>query len=228
MNRLFLIALSACVVAPACSSRPNTGAPPPPCAVDSVSLAQTARAGLEARGLPAPNADAALEVTQRPVRTTDGERLFITASWGGPSNGAVLWADCSGTALDGEASGYILAVEPVAPDPGRTLIKVRAITGTGSGWKQESIHLYAPSSSGLTPVWSGVVAERSYQAAAVGAYEEEGDLTYVDADSLVYSSARFPVAMSSEGTWRRDTTRVERTTSTYDWNAAAKKYEVRR
>lgn len=227
MNRLFLIALVASAVGLACSNQMNSGSPPLPCALDSTFLARSARSGQERLGVRASNADLALEVTQRPIGTLDSERLFITTSWGGPSNGAVLWAGCSGAILDGELSGYVLAIESVVLNRGMTLIKVRAITGTGSGWKQESLHLYATSSSGIFRVWSGVVLERSYQAQAVGAYEEEGELTYIDADSLVYSSARFPVRMSSDGSWHREARQVERTVRTYGWNAAARMYELR-
>jgi hypothetical protein len=228
MNYLFAAALSTSLVAMQCSNQANGGSPPSQCAADSASLARTARASLGTLGLPSPNAEVALEVTQRPIRIAGSERLAVTVSWGGPSNGAILWADCSGRILDGEASGYALAVEPIPVEPGRMLIRLRALTGTGSGWRQESIHLYAPHADSLTLVWSGVIAERSHQAAAVGAYEEEGELTYITADSLVHSSTRFPVSMSGDGSWRRDVEHAERTIATYHWNSDVQRYDLLR
>lgn len=226
MIRSLLVALSASAVALSCNTRGKSTSAPQ-CAVDSASLARTARASLARLGLPVPNIEVALEVTQRRIRVSGSERLVVTASWGGPSNGVTLLADCSGTILDGEASGYVRAVDLLVPDTERTLIKLRAITGTGSGWKQESIHLYAPGATDLALVWSGVVSERSYQAAAVGAYEQEGELTYIGRDSLVYSAIRFPVAMSQDGTWTRQTERGEPTVTTYDWNPDTHRYEQR-
>lgn len=227
MNRLVVVALLGSFSVLPCSKTTESDSPSARCALDSAALTLSARSGLEKLGIPRPNTETSIEFGQRPVRLRDAERLIITASWGGPSNGAILWSDCSGAVLDGESSGYILAFEPIIR-PERVLIKLRTITGTGSGWKQESVHLYAAGSDDLVLVWTGVVAERSYQAASVGAYEQEGELTYLDADSLVYSWTRFSVAMTHEGNWRRDERRTERRTESYYWNPEIRRYERQR
>jgi hypothetical protein len=227
MNRLFVTALSVSVLALACSKRTGSGSPPHDCSVDSASLARTARASLTSLGITSPNVDIPLEIRQRPIRLSGSKRLIVTASWGGPSNGAILLGDCSGAILGGELSGYALTMEPIVFGPERTLVKLRAITGTGSGWRQERVSLYEMQPQALAMVWSGVVAEHSYQAASVGAYEETGELTYLNVDSLVHVTTRFPVTMTEDGYWRRDVTHAEHKVETYYWNSERQKYEIR-
>jgi hypothetical protein len=118
-------------------------------------------------------------------------------------------------------------MEPIVVGPERNLIKLRAITGTGTGWRQERISLYETHPQHVAMVWTGVVAETSYQASSVGAFEETGELTYLNADSLVYLTTRFPVAMTEDGHWSRDVAHAERKVRTYYWNSEHYKYEIR-
>lgn len=225
MSHTALVALGGVIFALACGT-PDARSAPPPCALDSAALAQTVRGGLARLGIPAPNAETPLELGQHPVRLDGADRVLVTASWGGPSNGAVLWSTCSGEILDGESSGYVLGVERRTRS-GQTLFELRSITGTGSGWRQESLQLYSAGADELALVWSGVVSERSYQAASVGAYEEQGELQYLGSDSLVYASTRYPVTMADDGRWVRDGAPVQPTRRVYLWNAGTGKYEAR-
>jgi hypothetical protein len=227
MNRRILTALFGAVWVSGCSSTAKADFAQSACAPDSARFARTVRDDLGRFGVRVPSEGLPLEIKQHSVAPVISDRVLITASWGGPLDGAILWSDCSGTAVHGESSGYVLAVGHRVLGTERFLLQLRAITGTGSGWRRESTSLYLAHPEKLTLVWTGVVAERSYQSASVGAYELEGLLSYVDEDSLVHTSARYTVGLSADGLWTRANDSAERRSDVYLWNPRTQKYEQR-
>lgn len=224
-TRRALGALGAAVWLTGCIGGEQTAvASPSRCELDSLMLANSARAGLQQAGVRAPATSGRMELRQHKLVLPSGEaRVFVTASWGGPSNGVALLADCGGHVLDADHVGYVRQVSTLDSAPGRTLEEVIAITGTGTGWRQESIALFAPTASELHLTWSGVREERSYQTAEVGAYEETGDLAYVGPDSLVHRLVTYPLTPSERGDWVRGDRRVQ--ARTFYWNRQMRAYD---
>lgn len=190
------------------------------CAFDSAALGEIARNGLAgAEEVRAPGPASELELAQHRFMVGGRPRVVISASWGGPSNGVLMVTDCAGKVLDVEPTGYVRELRMLPAAAGKARLQVVAITGTGTGWRQESFGLFALTPAGLEFAWSDVKFEGSYQAPSVGAYEYVGTLAQLGRDTLVHRVVRYPLVFTEWGDWVRREDRAETREDTLVWMA---------
>jgi hypothetical protein len=134
-------------------------------------------------------------------------RVVAAVTRSGPPDGVLALLRCDAHVVAVQQVGYVFGITtPVSPQSSAALILIDEQSGAGSGWTRRSATLFAVTGNRLQKVWSGVTAESSYQADAVGSYEIQAQVT-VRNDSLLRIGSRFPlhfVRDGGAGRWVRD------------------------
>lgn len=225
MRRLALILL----VGAACQGRaPDVEATAAWCAnldvAAAVSALQQDSALLRSVGY---RGSAEIEAVPHQVRSPDADRLVVTMSWGGPSSGAVVVANCAGESLGARQLGYVRNAELIQRPAMPERLLVTYIAGTGTGWTKEDAALLGFQGDSVTVLWSGTTQERSYQAPDVGAYELQGSVQLVSSDTLVHSVERVELQHDEAADeWRPLESTRTRVTERYVWVPVNGRFEL--
>lgn len=217
--RRIAVTLALCALPLACGEASRAAAEA--CRIDPDLLLPRTIEALQRDGVPLRTDASMPEVAQRTLRVGDGKRMVISARWDGPSNGSLLLAECHGIVVDVAGTGFVEEMEPLAEDSGRTLLRARTVTGTGSGWRQTRETVFLVSRHALRPAWSGVVAEVSSGAPGED-YEIVGEVARPDATTLVHRTVRYPLHDGA-----RDSARARISVDTFRWDPASSTYSAR-
>jgi hypothetical protein len=121
-------------------------------------------------------------------------KVAVTLSWGGPSGGAIALVNCQATPIALLNTGYIETAHVLhLSGNGPSELMVHRITGTGTGWIRKDASVIGFQGDSVAVLWTGVIHERSYQTADVGAYEINGSVRLIGSDTLLYQSTRTPL-----------------------------------
>jgi len=155
-------------------------------------------------------------------------RVAVTLSWGGPSGGGIVLVDCTGQTLSATKLGYVQEARLINATrvPTQELL-VRYIAGTGTGWSLEETAVLSFRRDSVAPMWSGTTHERSYQSAGVGAYEINGSVELLGADTLVHRTVRVSLEYDdAAGEWRPREGDAEETSRLYVRVPASGRFEL--